>query len=64
MEFSVIEQPRPRRRQRRPKLTNKMVSELKRRAKRYAVPDPEQSGHYVRVMTCCPSRRRETKRAR
>jgi integrase len=43
------------RRQRRKTLTDKMVSALPRRAKRYTLGDPEQRGMYVRVMPRGPS---------
>jgi integrase len=38
------------RRQRRPSLTDKQVAALPKKRKRYVLPDPEQRGHYVRVM--------------
>jgi integrase len=46
----IEHQSEPRRRQRRQSLTDKMVAALPKRRKRYVKPDPEQSGHYVRVM--------------
>lgn len=45
----------PRRRQRRPTLTDKMVAALPKKRKRYIVRDPEQRGHYVRVMLTGPN---------
>jgi len=43
------------RRQRRPTLTDRMVAALPKKPKRYVTPDPEQGGHYVRVMTTGPN---------
>jgi integrase len=43
------------RRQRRRTLTDKMVVALPRRAERYVLADPEQRGHYVRVMPNGPN---------
>jgi integrase len=37
-------------RRRRPSLSDKMVAALPKKRKRYVLPDPEQRGHYVRVM--------------
>jgi integrase len=44
----------PIRRQRRRVLTDRMVAALPRRVKRYTKADPEQRGHYVRVMPSGP----------
>ena len=46
-------EPAPR--QRRKTLSNKMIAALPKRAKRYPVADPEQRGHYVRVMPKGPN---------
>ncbi len=40
----------PRHRQRRKELTDKQVIALPKKRKRYAVPDPEERGHFIRVM--------------
>ena len=45
----------PKRRQRRPKFSDLMVAALRKKAKRYTFPDPEQRGHYVRVMPDGPN---------
>ena len=43
------------RRQRRPTMTDRMVAALPKKQKRYVTPDPEQGGHYVRVMPAGPN---------
>jgi integrase len=45
----------PRRRRRRPDFTDLMVTNLRKKAARYTVPDPVQRGHYVRVMPNGPN---------
>jgi integrase len=47
--------PEPTRRQRRKKLTDRMVAALPRRRKRHFFPDPEMPGHGVRVLPDGPS---------
>ena len=44
-----------RRRRRRERLTHLMVAALPKREKRYTVLDPEQHGHYIRVMPKGPN---------
>jgi integrase len=51
----MTEQTERKRRHRRPVLTDQQVADLPKKKDRYTKPDPEQRGHYVRVMPDGPN---------